>query len=185
MNPSKLQNERTYYMALKLEGKKKIVLEVAEHASSALSAAVATYRGLTVNQMNELRKQARKTGVYLKIVRNSLAKIAIQGTEFECISSSLSGQLIIAFSKEEPGSSAKLFRDFAMNNENFVVKNLAISGKIFGPDRLEEMSNLPDRQGALGMLCAIINEPITRLVRTTNEVPSKTVRMFAAVGKSK
>ncbi len=172
-------------MALKLEDKKAIVAEVAEQASSALSAAVADYRGLTVNQMSELRKQARETGVYLKVVRNNLAKIAVKGTEFECMTGAFVGPLVLAFSKEEPGASAKLFKNFMKDNKDFEVKNLAMSGELFGADKLDEMSKLPSRQDALGLLCNVLNAPVTKFVRTLNEVPAQAVRVFAAVGEAK
>lgn len=172
-------------MALKLKNKKEIVSEVAEQASSALSAVVATYRGLTVNQMNELRKQARETSVYLKVVQNNLAKIAVQGTEFECMTSALVGPLVLAFSKKEPGASAKLFKNFMKNNECLNVKNLAMGGELFGKDKLEEISKLPSRRDALGMLCNVLNAPVTKLTRTINEVPAQAVRVFASVSKVK
>lgn len=172
-------------MALKLEDKKAIVAEVAEQASSALSAAVADYRGLTVNQMSELRKQARETGVYLKVVRNNLAKIAVKGTDFECMTGAFIGPLVLAFSKEELGASAKLFKKFMKDNKDFGVKNLAMSGELFGADKLEEMSKLPSRQDSLGLLCNVLNAPITKFVCTLNEVPAQAVRVFAAVGEAK
>ena len=99
-------------MALRIEDKKAIVAEVAENVSSALSAAVADYRGLTVNEMTSLRKQARETGVYLRVVRNNLARLAIKGSEFECLGDALKGPLVLALSKDEPGAAAKLFQSF-------------------------------------------------------------------------
>lgn len=172
-------------MALKLEDKKAIVAEVAEQASLALSAAVADYRGLTVNQMSDLRKQARESGVYLKVVRNNLARIAIKGTEFECMSDALVGPLVLAFSKEEPGAAAKLFKGFMKDNKAFKVKNLAMSGKLFGADKLEEMSKLPSRNDALATLCNVLQAPVAKFVRTLNEIPARAVRVFAAVGDAK
>ncbi|WP_116963560.1 50S ribosomal protein L10 [Fastidiosibacter lacustris] len=172
-------------MALKLEDKKAIVAEVAEQASLALSAAVADYRGLTVNQMSDLRKQARESGVYLKVVRNNLARIAIKGTEFECMSNALVGPLVLAFSKEEPGAAAKLFKNFMKNNKTFEVKNLAMGGELFGANKLEEMSKLPSRNDALALLCNVLQAPVTKFVRTLNEIPAQAVRVFAAVGDAK
>jgi len=172
-------------MALKLEDKKAIVAEVAEQASLALSAAVADYRGLTVNQMSDLRKQARESGVYLKVVRNNLARIAMKGTEFECMSDALVGPLVLAFSKEEPGAAAKLFKGFMKDNKAFKVKNLAMSGKLFGADKLEEMSKLPSRNDALATLCNVLQAPVAKFVRTLNEIPARAVRVFAAVGDAK
>ena len=172
-------------MALKLEDKKAIVAEVAEQASLALSAAVADYRGLTVNQMSDLRKQARESGVYLKVVRNNLARIAFKGTEFECMNDALVGPLVLAFSKEEPGAAAKLFQGFMKDHKAFEVKNLAMGGELFGADKLEEMSKLPSRNDALALLCNVLLAPVTKFVRTANEIPAQAVRVFAAVGDAK
>lgn len=172
-------------MALKLEDKKAIVAEVAEQASSALSAAMADYRGLTVNQMSDLRKQARESGVYLKVVRNNLAKIAVKSTEFECMHDAFVGPLVLAFAKEEPGAAAKLFKNFVKDNKAFEVKNLAMGGELFGADKLEEMAKLPSRDDALSLLCSVLQAPITKFVRTANEIPAQAVRVFAAVGDAK
>ncbi|MFZ9034718.1 MAG: 50S ribosomal protein L10 [Francisellaceae bacterium] len=172
-------------MALRLEDKKAIVAEVNAQASSALSAAVADYRGLSVNQMSDLRKQARETGVYLKVVRNNLARIAVKGTEFECMSDAFVGPLVLAFSKEEPGAAAKLFKNFTKTNQTLEVKSLAISGQLFGAEKLEEMSKLPGRLEALSMLASVMQAPVSKFVRTLNEIPSQAVRVFAAVGDAK
>ena len=172
-------------MALKLKDKKAIVAEVAEQASLALSVVVADYRGLTVNQMSNLRKQARVSGVYLKVIRNNLARIAIKGTEFECIKDVLVGPLVLAFSKEEPGAAAKLFKNFMKDHKAFEVKNLAISGVLFGADKLEEMSKLPSRNDALALLCNLLQAPVSKFVRTLNEIPVQAVRVFTAVGDAK
>lgn len=172
-------------MALKLEDKKAIVAEVAQQASLALSAVVADYRGLTVNQMSSLRKQARDLGVYLKVVRNNLAKIAFTDTQFECMNDALSGPLILAFSKEELGAAAKLFKNFMKDNKTLKVKNLAIEGELFGADKLEEISKLPSKNEAISTLCSVLQAPVTKVVRTFNEIPAQTVRTFAAVGKAK
>ena len=172
-------------MALKLEDKKAIVAEVAEQASSALSAAVADYRGLSVNQMSSLRKQARESGVYVKVVRNNLAKLAVNDTEFECMHDIFCGPLVLAFSQKEPGASAKLFKKFMKDNDAFEVKHLAMGGELFGADKLDEMSKLPSREEALGSLCGVLLAPITKFTRTLNDIPTKAVRVFAAVANGK
>ena len=172
-------------MALKLEDKKAIVAEVAEQASSALSAAVADYRGLSVNQMSSLRKQARESGVYVKVVRNNLAKLAVSDTEFECMHDIFCGPLILAFSKEEPGASAKLFKSFMKDNDTFEVKHLAMGGELFGADKLDEISRLPSREEALGLLCGILLAPMTKCAQTINEIPTQAVRVFSAVANGK
>jgi large subunit ribosomal protein L10 len=172
-------------MALRLEDKKAIVAEVAEQASSALSAAVAEYRGLTANQLADLRKQSREAGVYLRVVRNNLARLAVKGTDYECMSDVFVGPLILAFSKEEPGAAAKVFKEFMKTNKSFEVKHLAMSGEVFGADKLEEFSKMPSRDEALALLCNVMLAPVTKFVRTLNEIPAQAVRVFAAVGEAK
>ena len=168
-------------MVLKLKEKKAIVAEVAEQASSAMSAVVADYRGLTVNQMSDLRNQARESAVYVKVVRNNLAKIAVKGTDFECMTDAFRGPLILAFSKEEPGAAAKLFKSFGKGNTAFKVKSLSMGGELFGAEKLEEFSNLPSWNDALSLLCNVLQAPIRNFVRTTNEIPANIVRVLAAV----
>ncbi|QIW10822.1 50S ribosomal protein L10 [Francisella sp. LA112445] len=172
-------------MALRIEDKKAIVAEVAENVSTALSAAVADYRGLTVNEMTSLRKQARESGVYLRVVRNNLARLAIKGTDFECLGDALKGPLVLALSKDEPGAAAKLFKNFQKDHSVFEVKNLAMSGELFGPEKLDDFAKLPSREEALATLLSVMQAPVTKFVRTLNEIPSQAVRVFAAVGDSK
>jgi large subunit ribosomal protein L10 len=172
-------------MALKLEDKKMIVSEVSEAASSALSAAVADYRGLTVGQMDALRSKARESGVYLRVVRNTLARRAVEGTEFECMQNAFVGPLVLAFAHDAPGSAAKLFKDFAKDCDRLSVKHLSMGGELYGPEKLDEMSKLPNREQALSMLCNVMQAPITKLVRTYNEIPSQIVRVVSAVKDAK
>ena len=127
-------------MALGLEGKKAIVEEVSEVASKALSAATAEYRGMTVEQMTALRVKARETNVYLKVIRNTLAKRAIEGTEFACMTDAFVGPVICAFSIEEPGSAARLINDFQKETDKLVVTSVAIGGKLHGAEQLEAVS---------------------------------------------
>ncbi len=130
-------------MALRIEDKKAIVAEVAEQVSSALSAAVADYRGLTVNEMTSLRVEARKSGVYLRVVRNNLARLAIKGTDFECLGDALVGPLVLALSMDAPGASAKLFKNFQKDHKSFQVKNLVMAGELFGPEKLDDFAKIP------------------------------------------
>ena len=168
-------------MVLKLEDKKAIVEEVAKVASTALSAAAAEYRGLTVSEMTSLRRSARSQGVYLRVVRNTLAIRAVQGTEFQCMAEGLTGPLILAFSKEEPGAAARVFRDFSKQCEKFKVKLLAIGGQSLGADQLEAMSKLPTRNEAIATLMRLMKQPVEQLVRTIAEPHTKFVRTLAAV----
>lgn len=172
-------------MALTLEDKKAVVAEVASVAKDALSAVAADYRGLSVSQMDELRKRARNTGVYMRVVRNSLARLAMEGTEFECMQDSLVGSLVLAFSKEEPGAAARLIHDFMKECDNLSVRSLAIGGELHGPEQLAAVAKLPTRDEALATLMSVMNAPITKFVRTLNEPTSQAVRCFAAVRDQK
>ena len=172
-------------MAIGLEDKKAIVAEVNEAAGGALSAVLADYRGVTATDMTILRKQAREGGVYLRVVRNTLAKRAVDGTEFECIKDVLVGPTILAFSMEDPGAAARLLKDFAKENKEFEIKALSVGGELLGADQIDRLAKLPTRDQALGMLASVIQAPITKLVRTFNEVPSKVTRGVAAVRDQK
>ena len=155
-------------MALTLEDKKQVVSEVAAVAASAHSAVAAEYRGLTVAQLTTLRKNARKGGVYLRVVKNNLAKIAVQGTSFECIQEGLVGPLVLAFSQEDPGSAARLIKDFMKDkaNEKMEVKFVAIDGKMLPSSELERLAKLPTRDQALATLAAALRAPLDKFART-------------------
>ena len=174
-------------MALTLEEKKQIVSEVAEVAASAHSAVVAEYRGLTVGQMTSLRKQARESGVYLRVVKNNLAKIAVKGTEFECIQDGLVGPLMLAFSQEDPGSAARLIKDFIKDkaNDKLAVKFVSVGGQMLPAAELDRLSKLPTRDQALAMLAGTFRAPLDKFARTINEVPGKFVRTLAAIRDQK
>ena len=172
-------------MAIGLEDKKAIVAEVNETATSALSLVIADARGVTVDGMTALRKDARESSVTLRVVRNTLAKRALEGTDYECVSSSLAGPSLFGFSMEDPGAAARLFKDFAKENENFEVKALAVSGQILGANQLDVLATLPTRDQALSILMSVMKAPVTKLVQTMNEVPGKLVRTVAAVRDQK
>ena len=172
-------------MAIGLEDKKAIVAEVNETATSALSLVIADSRGVTVDGMTALRKTARENQVTLRVVRNTLAKRALEGTEFECINDSLVGPSLFGFSMQDPGAAARIFKDFAKQNEKFEVKALAVSGQMLGADQLDVLAKLPTRDQALSMLMSVMKAPVTKLVQTMNEVPGKLVRTLAAVRDQK
>lgn len=172
-------------MALNLEDKKAIVADVNETASNAVSLVIADARGVNVVDMTELRKQARENNVDLRIVKNSLAKRAFEGTEFECIEGALAGPSLFGFSMEDPGAAARLFKDFAKTNEKFEVKALSISGQLLEKEQLDVLANLPTLEQALGQLVSVMIAPVTKLVRTFNEVPAKVTRVVAAVRDQK
>lgn len=172
-------------MALNLEDKKAIVAEVNQAATGALSAVIANYRGLTVTQMTNLRKQAREQGVYLKVVRNTLARIAVRGTEFECLHDALVGPTILALSIEDPGAAARLIKDYAKTNDKLEVKALAIGGVAYGAAEIDRLATLPTREQALGILAGTLQAPLSKFARTLNEVPSQIARVLAAVKDQK
>ena len=172
-------------MALKLEQKQTIVAEVNEAAGSAMSAVLADYRGLTVAQMIERRAKARASGVYLRVGRNTLAKRAIEGTEYECLTEALVGPTLLAFSQEDPGSAARLLADYVKEFKKLEVKALSIGGELLGADQLSRIAKLPTRDQALALLMSVMLAPITKLARTLNEVPAKLVRTVAAVRDQK
>lgn len=172
-------------MALRLDDKKAIVADVNEVAADALSLVIADARGCTVDALNGLRKLARESNVTMRVVRNTLAKRAVEGTEFECAQGSFVGPSLLAFSMEDPGAAARLFKDFAKSNEAFEVKALAVSGQLLGAEQLDVLAKLPTRDQALSQLMSVMQAPVAKLVRTMNEVPGKLVRTFAAVRDQK
>ncbi len=172
-------------MALKLEDKQAVVADVNEAAGSALAAVIADYHGLSVGQMTELRKQARESGVYLRVVRNTLLKRAVDGTEYECLKPALTGPTLLAFSKEDPGSAARLIKDFAKENSQLEVKALSIGGQLLAADQLDKLAKMPTKDQSIAMLMSVMQAPVVKLVRTLNEVPSKLVRTLAAVRDQK
>lgn len=172
-------------MSLSLEQKKAVVAEVSAVAAEALSAVAAEYRGLTVEQLTNLRVKARGEGVYLRVVKNTLARRAIEGTEFECMKDGLVGPLILAFSQEDPGSAARVFKDFAKDNDKFVVKLVSVGGVLLGPGELDRLASLPTRDQAISMLMAVMKAPLDKFARTLNEVPGKLVRTVAAIRDTK
>ncbi len=172
-------------MALKLERKQEIVAEVNEAAGTALSAVIADYRGLTVSEMTELRKKARESGVYLKVIRNTLARRAVEGTEYACLDEALVGPTMLAFSQEDPGSAARILKDFAKENEALEIRALSIGGELLGAGDVDRVAKLPTRDEAIALLMAVMQAPITKLTRTLNDIPGQVTRVVAAVRDQK
>lgn len=172
-------------MTLTLAGKKAVVEEVAEVASKAISAVVADYRGLSVNQMTELRSEARKSKVYLRVVRNTLTRRAFENTAFSCLSDQLVGPLFIALSLEAPSDAARLVKGFAKTFDKLKVKALCVGGKVYQADQLDLVASLPTRDEALAKLMMIMRAPIEKLARTLSEPHGKLVRTIAAVKDTK
>jgi large subunit ribosomal protein L10 len=172
-------------VAIRLEDKQQIVSEVNQAASSALSAVLADYRGVTVEEMTALRKSARDNKVYLRVVRNTLLKRAVVDTEFECIQEVLVGPTILALSQEDPGAAARVLKDFAKENDDFEIKALSIGGKLMDANQLDVLAKLPTLDQARSILMSVMLAPVTKLARTMNEVPSKVTRAVAAVRDQK
>ena len=172
-------------VALKLNDKKVIVEEVANVASKAVSAGVANYRGLTVAEMTALRVKAREAGVYLRVVRNTLAKLAVENTDFSCIQKVLTGPIFLAFSPEDPGAVARLLKDAISDYEKLSVCALALGGKLLDAKDLDFVASLPTRDQAIAILMSTLLAPITKLVRTMAEPYAMCVRTVAAVRDKK
>jgi large subunit ribosomal protein L10 len=172
-------------MALNLEDKKALVAEVNAEAAKALSVVAAEYRGLTVTQMTELRSKARQAGVYMRVVKNTLARKAVAGTSFECISPVLKGPLVLAFSKEDPGAAARVIKAFSKDNDKLVTTAVSLGGQLLTAKSLDQVASLPTREQALAMLMGVMRAPIQKLVGTLQATPSKLVRTLAAVRDQK
>lgn len=172
-------------MTITLAAKKAVVEEVNAVASKAISAVVADYRGLTVNQMTQLRTQARKSGVYLRVVRNTLTRRAFENTDFSCLSDKLVGPLFIALSLEAPSDAARLLKDFVKTFDKLEIKALSVGGKVYGADQLDAVASLPTKDEALAKLMFVMKAPIEKFVRTLAEPHAKLVRTVAAIKDKK
>ncbi len=170
-------------MPTSIEAKQAIVAEVAEVAATAQSAVAAEYRGLTVGEMTQLRSAARKSGVYVKVVKNTLAKRAIEGTSFECMKGSLRGPLVLAFSREDPGAAARVFKGFAKDHDKLVTVALSVGGELYPASDLERLASLPTLDDARAMLLRTLSAPLSQLVRTLAEPGAMLARTLKARGE--
>lgn len=172
-------------MALNLEQKKAVVAEVNEVAASAFSAIAAEYHGLSVSSLTDLRKKARESGVYLRVVKNTLAKRALVGTEFECMNQGLVGPMLLAFSQDDPGAAARLLGDFKKANDKLQVKIVSIGGVVYPASDLKRLADLPTKDQAIAILMGLMKAPIEKFVRTLAEPHAKLVRTVAAIRDKK
>ena len=172
-------------MALSLEEKRAVVGEVSRVANEAFSVVAAEYRGLTVEELTEFRVKAREGGVWVKVVKNNLARRAFEGTEFECVNDDLVGPLVLAFSMEDPGAAARLVRDFAKTHDKLVPRLASVGGEKLEAADLGRLANLPTRDQALAMLMGVMKAPVEKFVRTLAEPHAKFVRTVAAVRDQK
>ena len=160
-------------MALNLSQKKDVVAEVAEIAASAHSLIAAEYAGTTVSQMTAMRKQARETGVFSKVVKNTLAARAVSGTEYEVAKDSMVGPLLYAFSTEEPGAAGRLIKEFAKGNDKLQPKIVVVGGQQYPASHVEVLASLPTRDQALAMLARVLAEPAAMFARAVKAVADK------------
>lgn len=172
-------------MALSIEQKKAVVAEVAEVAKKALAAVAAEYRGLTVEEMTELRAQAREAGVFLKVAKNTLVRRAVEGTDYECMQDSLTGPLLFAFSMEDPGAAARLVEDYAKDHDNLIAKLVAVGGELYDASELTRLASLPTYDQGIALLMGVMKAPIEKFVRTLVEPHTKLVRTVAAIRDAK
>jgi large subunit ribosomal protein L10 len=172
-------------MPLTLQQKQAVVSEVSEVATQAHSVIAAEYQGLTVGEMTQLRIKARESNVHLRVVKNTLAKRAFEGTDYGCMSDELQGQMVYAFSMEEPGGAARVLKDYADANKKLVVKLIAFGGELLDPSEIKRLASMPTYDQAISMLMSVMKAPVEKLARTMNEVPGKLTRTVAAIRDQK
>jgi large subunit ribosomal protein L10 len=166
-------------LGLNLEQKQAVVAEVAAQLANAQAVIVAEYRGLDVARVTQLRAKARKSGVYLRVLKNTLARRAVKGTPFESLSDQMVGPLMYGISPD-PVAGAKVIADFAKENELFVIKGGAMPNTRMSDKDVKALAMLPSREELLAKLMGTMQAPVAKLVRTLNEVPGKFVRTLAA-----
>ncbi len=167
-------------MALRLEDKKIVVKEINAVAGDSITAVAAEYRGLSVAEMTELRISARDSGVYLRVVKNTLARLAFKGTDFECMQDTLKGPILLAFAREDPGAAARVIKNFAKEHDALKAVSLSIGGQLLPGSDLAKLADLPTLDQARGMLLNLMMAPMTQLVRTLAEPPAMLARTLSA-----
>jgi large subunit ribosomal protein L10 len=171
-------------LSLNLEGKKEVVAEVSARLANAQTVVLAEYRGLPVEAITVLRARARSNGVYLRVLKNTLARRAVQGTPFEKLADHMVGPLAYGIS-EDPVAAAKVLHAYAKENDKLVIKGGAMAGQVMSAKEVSQLATLPGREELLAKLLGTMQAPIAKFVQTLNEVPSKFVRALAAVRDQK
>lgn len=171
-------------MSLSLEQKKAVVAEISAQVAKAQAIVVAEYRGLEVGNMTDLRREARKSGVYLRVLKNTLARLAVRGTPFEKLSEQMTGPLIYGISSD-PVATAKVLNEFSKTNEKLVIRAGAMPNAVITAKEVKALANLPSRDELLAKLLGTMQAPIAQFARTLNEIPSRFVRTLAAVRDQK
>lgn len=172
-------------MAMRLENKQAMVAEVAEIARQSISAVAADYRGLSVAEMTELRTKGRQQAVYVKVIRNTLARRAVAETEFACLNDVLTGPNILLFSLNDPGAAARVAHDFSKDRDNFIIKGIALGGCFLAPNALKTVADLPTRDQAIATFMSIMQAPIVQFVRTLKEPYAQLIRTLTAIQNQK
>lgn len=172
-------------MAMTYQAKQAMVAEVSEVATRAHSAVLAEYRGLTAGEMDDLRVKAREGGAYLKVVKNSLAKLALADTEFACMNDAFTGPVILGFSLEDPGSAARVISDFRKTHDKLNVTAISFAGQVMPGEDLDRLAKLPTRDEALSQLMRVMIAPVTKLAIVTREPVAQLARGVAAVRDQK
>ena len=171
-------------MSLNLDEKKAVVAEVSTQVASAQAIIMAEYRGMEVGHMTQLRAKARESGIYFRVVKNSLVRRAVEGTPYAGLAEHMVGPLAYGISSD-PVAAAKVLHDFSKENDKFVIKVGAMGDKIMSLDDVKALASLPSREELIAKLLGTMQAPVAKFVRTLNEVPSKFVRGLAAVRDSK
>ena len=167
-------------MGLSLEQKQAMVSEVSAKLTGAQSLIVAEYRGLNVERVTQLRSKARKSGVYLRVLKNTLARRAVKGTPFEKLSDQMAGPLMYGIA-QDPVAGAKVLAAFAKDNEKFVIRGGVMSNALMSAKDVKTLATMPSREELLAKLVGTMQAPVVKFVRTLNEVPGRFVRTLAAV----
>lgn len=171
-------------MSLNLTEKKAVVAEVSEKVASAQAIVLAEYRGLTVSEITTLRAEARKSDVYLRVLKNTLVRRAVEGTPFSALTDDMVGPLMFGISAD-PVAAAKVMNNFAKNNDKFVIKAGAMPNAVLDPAGIKALATMPSREELLAKLLGTMQAPVAKFVQTLNEVPTKFVRGLAAVRDQK
>tara|TARA_B100001113_G_scaffold15155_1_gene11564 strand:+ start:346 stop:864 length:519 start_codon:yes stop_codon:yes gene_type:complete len=169
----------------RLDNKKVLVEDLNKIAQEAFSVIAVDYRGTNVPELTNLRKEAKHQSVQLKVIKNTLAKRALENTKFDSLKDILTGPTLLAFSMDDLQSAAKLIKDFASKEESFEVKGLSIGEGFLEPNELKVLASLPTKEEAISMLLGLMQAPLNKLAGTLNEVPSQLVRTFNAVSQTK
>lgn len=172
-------------MPMRIADKKEIVQEINETVTAASSMIVGDYRGITVAEATDLRKRAREAGVSVKVIRNTLAKRAIANTRHECLADVLVGPSLFAFSFDDPGAAARLFRDYHKTCPKIAVRAISVDGELKSGEFLNAVASLPSKEEAIAKLMSVMIGPVTKLARTMKEVPARLARTMAAVRDQK